>query len=143
MAKNAMSNFVLTTSEKTRFLLSKEEYKAFLQAVKNKVKFVTIQGAFIPLQILPSVVPFHTWYFNETEKLAVSGKRLCKLCLSVMENRDVCACWPEMGKDEKRIAFKFKEIAPKLFERLQSKIKDFPQLAEGEAEEADLKYRLL
>ena len=133
-----MDKFVLITHEKMRFLLNRDEYKIYTNAVKVKAKFVTIQGSFIPLQILPSVFPFGVWYTNENERLANSGKRLCKLCLSIMEGD--CKCWD--GKTKKN-AFIPPELPNNVKLLLVDAIKSFPKVTKEEIEEENLKENFL
>lgn len=128
-----MNNFVLITPEKVRLLISETEYKAYLKALNSKAKFIMIQQSLIPLQVLPTVFPFDTWYANENERLAMTGKRLCKLCLCIMSMYDSCPCWSEKGRNEAKNAFKQPQL-PESVKKLLPTVKRFPQIGEIEEE---------
>lgn len=135
-----MDKFILITHDKMRFVLTPQEYKGFMQAVTDKAQFVIIQGAFVGLQLLPSITPFPVWYAAETERLAVSGKRLCHLCACVMAISDRCRCWPEMGVDADKNAF----IAPlpeSIQKMLAGAVKPFPQVNPEDSKDDELRAK--
>lgn len=105
--------YILVTSEKARFFISQKEANAVLQSLEEKKKYVVIQGSIIPILIPPTVLDFGRWYATENDRLAVSGKRLCKICLKVMVIGDGCICW-ERNMGLKQQAFKAlpSELAP-------------------------------
>lgn len=98
--------YILVTHDRLRFILDEGNYASFLKAIKNNDKAYVVgkYKTVIPLHITPTVMPFEIWYAQENEKLAMSGKRLCKKCLSIMEFKDGCICW-KMKKGEKKNAF--------------------------------------
>ncbi len=103
-----MEKYILITAAKLKYILSEKEKQAVFTAISEKEKQVVIQGEMIPLHITPSVVKFERWYAQELERLALSGKRLCKKCLKIMDIVDKCSCWEETGTGKKQDAF----IAP-------------------------------
>lgn len=127
--------YVLTTVDKTRYVLDECEKDAVFHAVAEREKMVIIQGDMVPLHVTPSVIKFERWWASESEKLIVSGKKLCRDCFKVYYINDVCKCWQKvLGK--KQNAF----IAEKT-----DLVKDFPQLTEEdkfkiESEQAPVAY---
>lgn len=127
-----MQKYVLTTPEKQRLLISQEEYNGVIMALDTNKKYAVIQGHIIPLSIAPTVSPFANWYATENERLANSGKRLCRKCLKQMDIFDKCPCWEVMGKGEQQNAF----IASKL-PQLMSGWHKWPELTDEDRRQID------
>ena len=126
--------------DKMKLLLNEEEKEAVIKAIQQGDSYVVLRGQMVSLQIIPTVLTFETWYTQENEKLALSGKRLCKKCLSIMAISDKCACW-EGGKGEERNAFKETPL-PELVESAIKQItekKSFPVLKN--IDKSELLYR--
>jgi hypothetical protein len=130
-----MEVFVLTTPGKQRLLINEKEYKALLECLNKGEKFVVIQGHLISLAIAPAVSPFANWYATENERLANSGKRLCKKCLRQMDVLDKCTCWEIMSKGEKQNAFK----APDIIKEFSAGYYKWPELSEDEKQQLEVK----
>ena len=120
--------YILTTANHQRLLINKNEYDGLIGALNEDKKFVVMQGHVISLALAPSVSPFANWYATEAERLAVSGKRLCKICLKIMGISDKCGCWEVQGLGKKQDAFV--ALPDELKQLAHGAIKSFPKLTE-------------
>lgn len=123
--------FVLITAQKQRLIISQKEYDALLDCLNKGQKFVVIQNHLMSLAIAPSVTPFASWYATENERLANSGKRLCRKCLKQMEIMDKCSCWTVMGKGKIQEAFVLSDEIKKFIADYSKKF-SWPKLLEEE-----------
>lgn len=124
--------YILITAEKMRYAISEKEKSAVFEAIKNHESHVVLQGEMIPLQIIPTIVSFQRWWASESEKLIVSGKKLCRICLKIYYINDVCKCW-DSTLSKKQNAFKaVNEELPTVVQKALGAFKDFPQLTEGD-----------
>ena len=79
-------------------IINQSEYDGLYLALEKGKKFAMLQNSIISLAIAPAVTPFEQWFVNENERLASFNKRLCKLCLSVIDAiTNVCYCMSEKG----------------------------------------------
>lgn len=85
-------NYVLTTGNGTRFLISEEESGIVFGAMKRNDKAVIIQGQLISLQIVPEIIKYDVWFAQENVRLGNQGKKLCKKCLGVVVIGGFCSC---------------------------------------------------
>lgn len=120
--------YVLITIDKIKYILNEKEKAGVFSAIQSGEKQIVIQGEMVPLHVTPAVILFSRWYAQELERLANSGKRLCKKCLKIMQIDDKCACWEEMGKAVKQDAF----IAPP---EQTSGLFSWPKLTEADKEQ--------
>lgn len=102
-----MSDFVMITGLGYRFEINETERNAVLNAIEQgkKIVFLKRHNMAISLQLAPNIFPFNVWYTQENENLARSGKRLCKLCFSIMHAGSVCDCWEELSLGAKKNVF--------------------------------------
>lgn len=113
--------YVMITSSKVKFLLDEKEKTAVYQAVADGKKMVIIQGAMIPTNIAPTVIPYQTWAAQENERLFVYKKRLCRKCGSVMDLRSGCICWAKNDSKKRKDPFKGLELPPEVKNFIGSK----------------------
>lgn len=133
-----MGKYIIITGSKKKFLISEKESKAVINALNKDAKFVMLQGQIIPLQIIPEILKFETWYIQENERLRLTNKRLCKKCLRTMEMIGPgCDCWNRNSGKGQNI---FKPQLPESIKKqIQGTIKEFPKLEEGEIIEENKK----
>jgi hypothetical protein len=133
--------YILETHNKVRHMLDEDQRKAIQEAIYDGDKFVEFNGCTIPLQIIPTIIPFDKWYHAENMKLGQFGKRLCKMCLMPMEKNSGCPCWKGNGGAEQN-AFTPKELPQNVLESLKaiSESKSFPKVEAIEAPTVDVGY---
>jgi len=117
--------YVMETIQKARYLLNEREKQEVYEAIAEHESHVIIQGDMIPLAATPSIMSFSRWWAKENERLAVSGKRLCKKCMKVMEMQDKCICW-DSNLAKKQDAFV--ALPEEVSRILHSKVRSFPKL---------------
>jgi len=132
--------YILYTHDKRKFIINETEKEAAFKAVMNSEKALFLHGEMIPLQIAPTIMKFERWYTQENERLAMTDRRLCKKCLSIMSIFDSCACWENTGKGEEKNA-----IAGVLSESLNklAESKKFPALTEEDKEDIEAEKKAL
>jgi len=126
-----MQKYVMTTTDKTKFILSEEEKEAVFKAVLNgKQKQIVVQGQMIPINIAPTIITMERWWSQENERLALTHHRLCKNCLSIMHIQDKCPCWKTMGKGELKSGIEAPLLPQGVADTIQQLAdkKAFPQL---------------
>jgi len=133
--------YVLVSATKKRYALDDIEYQKVLKAIEDDDKAVMVQGSVIPLHITPEVMPFEVWFPQENERLALSGKRLCKKCLCIMDIQDKCSCWKEMGKGEVKSGFQLPVLPENVKQAVKqiAKKKSFPKVVQADIDREELK----
>lgn len=119
--------YVMITIQKMRYLLSEKEKNAVFDDIQDGKPCTVVQGEMIPLQAPPTIVSFPRWWAAENERLAVSGKRLCKKCLKVMDAAGSCVCWKQNG-GEKQDAFV--AVPEEILKIVHAGAKSFPELTD-------------
>ena len=137
--------YILTTIDKTRYVLSESEKDAVFKAIVEREKMVIIQGDMVPLHVTPSIVKFDRWWASESEKLIVSGKKLCRDCFKIYYVNDVCKCWQKVLGKKQNAFIAEKEELPSLIKQAADIVKSFPVLTDDdkmkiEAEQNPVQY---
>ena len=129
-----MGKYVMIMADKNKFILNEDEKVGVFDAVQNGESFVFLKGEMVSLQIIPTVITIERWWSQENERLAVSGKRLCKKCLGVMMIEDKCPCWEVQGRGEIKHGIETPLLPGTVKEAIQQVAdkKSFPKLGNWE-----------
>lgn len=140
-----MDRYILMTADKSKFVLNEKERETVFNAIQNGDAFVALRKEMISLQIIPTIITLERWWSQENERLAVSGKRLCKKCLGVMTIQDKCACWEVQGKGEIKHGIETPKLPGGIDESLKeiANKKSFPKLGNWEKGQVEVEEKAI